>query len=214
MASTMVDNFTITDTVNSSSYTSNIGSGTVTIDNYAPTGASTHTIPTGLRLFAPGALLDDGFSQKSLYSLLKIIQVNWDTAMSSLDDSSGVNTATFEAGCALGDLEKTNLIYKDGIGTDKLATFLQKIATQFAACTALLDADDTLTDTNYASTLDIKFSAKTGWVPPLTTSTAFSITSPASKIKTTGIHQEALIDFLNTVVTNINALWVKLDADI
>lgn len=214
MASTYVDNFTITDTINSGTYTQDGAPGVVDKDTYKATGATTHTIPTAIRAFATGAILDDGYSQKSLYELLLMIQVNWDTAMMSLDDSSGVNTATFEAGCALGSLAGTYNIHPNGIGTSELATYLQAIATKFAACTALLDADSTLDDEDYASTLNITFSAKTGQIPPLATSTAFDITSPASFIKTTGIKQEALVDYLNTVVTNINALWVKLDADI
>lgn len=224
MASTYVDNFTITDTINAQSvaatqYNSNEGAGTINKDLYMPTALATHTIPAGIRAIATGALLDDGFSQKSLYELLLQIYVNWNVAMASLDDSSGVATTTFEAGCAFGTINENGLsstygITPNGIGTAELATFLQAIATKFAACTALLDADATLTDTDYASTLDITFSAKTGWIPPLATTTAFDITLPGSKIKTTGIEQEALIDFLNTAVTNINALWVKLDADI
>lgn len=224
MASTYVDNFTITDTINAQApsgtqYNSNESSGTINKDLYQPTALTTHTIPSGLIGLPTGAILDDGYSQKALYELLLKIQVNWDVAMASLDDSSGVNTATFEASCAFGTINENVLgttygITPNGIGTAELATFLQTLATKFAACTALLDADSTLTDEDYASTLDFTFSAKTGWIPPLSTSTAFDITAAGSKIKTTGIDQEALVDFLNTAVTNINALWAKLDADI
>lgn len=224
MASTYVDNFTITDAINTQSpsatqYNSNESIGTINKDLYMPTALATHTIPSGLISLPTGAILDDGYSQKALYELLLKIYVNWNVAMASLDDSSGVATTTYEAGCAFGTINENGLdatygISPNGIGTAQLATFLQAIATKFAACTALLDADATLTDRDYASTLDITFSAKTGWIPPLATTTAFDITLPGSKIKTTGIEQEALVDFLNTAVTNINALWVKLDADI
>ena len=219
MASTYVDNFAIVDAINTQSpaaaqYNSNESNGTINADLYQATSPTTHTIPAGLIALPTGALTDDGYSQKSLYELLLKIQVNWDTAMASLDDSGGVAKTDYEALAALGSLAGVYNIHPNGIGTPELATFLQAIATKMAACNANLDADATLTDDDYASTLDITFSAKTGSIPPLATTTAFAITSPASKIKTTGIDQEALIDFLNTAVTNINALWVKLDADI
>jgi hypothetical protein len=244
MASTYVDNFTLTDTVNTQSvsatqYNSNEGgAGGLTPDSYAPTSSTTHTIPTALRSMATGALLDDGYSQKSLYELLLMIQVNWDTAMASLDDSSGVDGTTFVSTANIGEGlaaplsgnyhsafststigKKLGLefdsrigIFPNGIGTRELAIFCQAIATQLAVCTALCDADSTLTDEDYASTLDITFTSKTGTAEAL--GVAFDITNPCSFIQPKGIKQEALIDFLNTVVTNINALWVKLDADI
>lgn len=224
MANTYKDNYSFTDTIDTQSvsttqYNSNEGAGVFNKDNYIPTSITTHTIPASVKSFATGAILFDGYSQKSLYELLLQILVNWNNAMSSLDDDGGVDTTTFFSGCGFGTLGEDVLggtynISPNGIGTAELATFLQAIVTKFAACTALLDADGTLTDENYASTLDITFSAKTGWVPPLTTTTAFDITNPASKIKKTGIDQEALVDFLNTVITNMNALWAKLDADI
>jgi hypothetical protein len=219
MASTYVDNFTIVDAINSGTYYAKDGNGVIDKDSYKATAAATHTIPSALIGIPTGAITDDGLNQKALYELLLKIQVNWDTAMCSLDDSSGVATTTYEAGCAFGTqheniLGTTYKITPQGMSTEALATFCGALATKFAACTALLDADATITDTDYASTLDITFSAKTGWIPPLATTDAFSITSAASKIKKTGIYQEALVDFLNTAVTNINALWVKLDADI
>ena len=259
MASTYVNNFTLIDTINAQSvadtqYNSNEGVGSINEDLYAPTATTTHTIPTAIRSFVTGALLDDGIGQKSLYELLLMIQINWDTAMASLDDSGGVAATTFVSTAAIGGglalplsanynsaftesatglglgLEGNTKIglNKNGIGTRELAIFCQAIATQFAVATALLDADATITDTNYASTLNILFTPKTGWAPPLTTTTrlicteAFSIIdlndtkrpNPASRITVNGVEQEALIDFLNTAVTNINALWVKLDTDI
>jgi hypothetical protein len=245
MASTYVDNFHFTDTVNTQSvaatqYNSNEGAGTLNEGNYKATSSTTHTIPTALRAIATGAILDDGYSQKSLYELFLKIQTCWDTAMASLDDSGGVAATTFVStanicaglaeplsgkyhssfmattmGKALGlEFAGYTGINPNGMSTRDIAIFCQAIVNRMAVCNAILDADATITDTNYASTLNITFSAKTGWIPPLATTTAFDITNPASKIKTTGIDQEALVDFLNTVVTNLNALWVKLDADI
>lgn len=242
MATTYVDNFTIVDTINAqvttaTQYNSNEGSAVIDLDKYAATGTSTHTIPSAStsNTFWTGAILDDGYSQKSLFELLLKIQVNWDTAMASLDDSGGVAKTDYEAlagigplggdykssfatsaiGLALGLGHKATVnISSRGTGVKEVAIFCQALATQFAACTANLDADGTLTDTNYASTLDIDFTAKTGWVPPLATTTPFDITNPASKIKTKAIDQGALVDFLNSAVTKINALWVKLDGDV
>lgn len=231
MASTYVDNFTLLDEINAQSVAATqynlTEGGSINKDSYLPTSATTHTIPTALRSLPYGAILDDGLTQKSLYELLLQIRVNWDAAMCSLDDSSGVATTTYEAGCAFGSQSENILgttygIYPNGISTDKLARFFQKIVDNIAACNALLDADATITDTDYASTLNITFSAKTGKIPPVTTTTAFNIwdlndtnqPNPASRITVKGIEQGALVDFLNTVVTNINALWVKLDADI
>jgi hypothetical protein len=113
-------------------------------------------------------------------------------------------------------------IQPNGIPIPELAVMCQAIASCFALATANLDGDSALTDTNYASTLDIDFTTKTAYVPPLTTTTPFNIfhesangsPNPSSRITLNGIEQGALVDFLNTVVTNMNLLWVKLDADI
>lgn len=199
MASTYVDNFTLIDVVNAQSvsatqYNSNEGGGTLNPDLYQRTGATTYTIPATLISITTGALLNDGMSQKSLYEVLLKLQVNWDTAMLALDNSSGVAATTFTATAALGSLAGTYNIHPNGIGIDKLAVFLQAIATKFAVCTALCDADSTLTDTDYASTLDF--------------------TMDTTKITTRGAKQGDILDYLNTAITNINLLWVKLDADI
>lgn len=256
-STTYVDNFTITDIVNetrddsdatdtfSVQYTSNEGAGTMNEDLYAPTAVATHTIPTAIRAMRTGAILSDGYSQKSLYELMLQIQINWDTAMASLDDSGGVAATTFVStasistglavplsgtynatfmattiGKTLG-LERSSAIglNPNGMGAREIAIFCQALTTQIATATALMDADATLSDINYGLTattvpINMYFTAKTGWCPPLATTDAFDITNPASKIKTTGIHQEALVDYLNTAIRHINALWAKLDADI
>ena len=177
-----------------------------------------------------------------MYELMLMIQVNWDNAMAALDDDGGVAKTDYEALAAIGPIngvydssfstatvglklglfqnDKINL-YPQGSGTRELAIFCQAIATQLAACNANLDADATLGDTDYASTLDIDFTDKTGNTVVLGTSAPFTIVhtdgngaNPSSYILPTGIKQGALVDFLNSTVTNLNALWVKLDADI
>ena len=252
MASTFVDNYTITDFVNSTTpsgdtpyyaYSATQSTTTIDTDTYIPTSSSTHTIPSASRRLVTGAILDDGINGKALYQLLLMIQVNWDNAMRQLDDTGGVGTTDYESVAAIGPLdgdytaafavstaglalldgsEAAVIIHPNGVDTRRLAIFFQAIATQFAACTAALDADATLTDTNYASTLDIDFTTKTGWLPVSETATPFTIyggddtnyPNASSKIQVNGIDAEALVDYLNTVVTNINLLWVKLDADI
>ena len=263
MGSVYVDNYTLVDTVNDTLvYTQNQNSTkTITKDSYKPTGATTPTIPTDLRLIPAGAIKDTGIGQKALYELLLMIVTNWNCAMRSLDDKGAeVDKADYEelaaitnvaagdfsghynSNCieALGTLGLNNQgegvadtaqnsglgvkinIQPNGIPIPELAIMCQAIASCFALCTANLDADSALTDVNYASTLDIDFTAKTGHIPPLTTTTPFNIfheaadgsPNPSSRITTKGIEQGALVDFLNTVVTNMNALWVKLDADI
>jgi len=250
MASTFVDNYTLVDTINAqlpsaTQYNSNQGDAVLTTDSYAPTSDSVHTIPTALRLLATGALTDDGYSQKSLYEILLMINVNWDNAMKQLDDSS-LGTSNYEISHAVGALdgdystdsatsfaasttaldlglgqERAVNIFPSGVGTRELAIMCQAIASSLASCNAMLDADSTITDTDYASTLDIDFTSKTAWIPPTGTAVPFNIThpdavgpNPISKIRDTGVGQEAIIDFLNSAVTNLNALWVKLDADI
>jgi len=109
MASTFVDNYTLVDTINTqlpsaTQYNSNEGDATLTTDSYAPTSDSVHTIPTALRSLATGALTDDGYSQKSLYELLLMINVNWDNAMKQLDDSS-LGTSDYETSFAIGPLD-------------------------------------------------------------------------------------------------------------
>ena len=239
-----VTNYTLIDSVNAqlttaTQYNSNEGAATLTTDSYATTSSSVYGIPTALLDLNPGAILDDGFSQKALYELFLMIARNWDNAMIVLDDDAGVATTTYEANCAIcsvsGDIgsdydssftattvglkaiggqEAKIGIHPSGMGTREIAIFCQAIATQFAACTALLDADGTLSDTNYASTLDLDFAAATGGISTTASATPIDITLAESYIKTTGIKHGALVSFLNSAITNINALWTKLDADI
>jgi hypothetical protein len=224
MASVFVDSYTLVDSINAQSpsgpqYNTNIGTATLSPETYIPTGTTDPVILAALRLLNPGAITDDGYSQKALYELLLMIQVNWDNALAALDDNAGVGTTTYEAGSAFGTINENVLsanydIEPNGMSTAALATFCQALATKIAEVTAKLDADGTITDTDYAANIDIDFTVDTGYIPPLSTTTPFDITLPSSKIKTTGIGQGALVAFLQTAVTNLNALWVQLDADI
>ncbi len=240
MATTFVDSYTFVDSVNAGPlYESNEGSATLTTDSYAP--SSPPVIQAALRDLNPGGILNKGYSQKALYELFLMIFVNWDNAMAALDDDGGVDSTDYESVAAIGSIgadytaatiaalltlgipnvKKVNLS-PEGMGTVEIAIACQAIASMMALGHANLDGDSTLGDTNYASTLDIDFSAKTGRIPPLGSAVPFDIahpdangsTNPTSRITTAGIDQVALVDFLNTVVTNMNALWVKLDADI
>jgi hypothetical protein len=240
-ATTFVDSYTLIDSVNAGPlYESNEGSATLTTDSYSPSSAP--VIEAALRDLNPGGILDKGSSQKAIYELMLMIFVNWDNAMAALDDDGGVNKTDYESIAAIGSIgadytsgtiaalmtlgipnvKKVNL-FPEGSGTPELAIACQAIASMLALATANLDLDSTLSNTNYAATLDIDFDANTAWVPPIAaTGVPFNIAgeftdgqdNPASKIKRNGIYRGALVDFLNTVVTNMNALWVKLDADI
>ena len=86
MATTFVDSYTLVDSVNTQSpaatqYNTNIGTATLTPLSYTPSSAP--VIEAALRLLVPGAVTDDGYSQKALYELLLMIQVNWVIAMAA-----------------------------------------------------------------------------------------------------------------------------------
>ncbi len=181
--------YQIIDSINTQSpsatqYSSEEAKGTLGKASYASPG-----------VFTPGGLVNDGISQKNLYELLLQIHVNWDTAMINFDLDAGIDTATFAAGASIGNLESIYGITPNGISQPDLVTYFTAIETAIAACTALLDGDATLTDEDYASSLDV--------------------TLDTTQITGTGISsQGAVLTFLNDVVTSMNALWTKLDADI
>ena len=172
------------------------------------------------------SLDDSGGVDKVDYEELAAI-----TNLASGDFSGNYNSDCTEALATLGlPLQDTTQISglgvkinisPNGIPTPELAIMCQAIASCIALGTANMDADGTLTDEDY-SDLDIDFTAKTGHVPPLTLTTPFNIfhaeangsPNPASRITMQGIEHGALVDFLNSVVTNMNAIWVQLDADI
>jgi len=80
-----------------------------------------------------------------------------------------------------------------GINQADLISLLRLIRTNFVGVTAKLDADGTVTDTDYGS--------------------LENFTVPAG-IGTVGIFsQGAVLDYLKTVRTKFNAMMVKLDAD-
>lgn len=188
MGTVYQDAYSITDTINAqvpsaTQYNYDQTQSVLTKDNYTTAAAITL-----------GAILDDGLSQKNLYEFCLQFQVKWNLAMAAMDADGGINTATFVTNGALGSVDGTYNIHAMGINQADLVTFLTAVATKFAAVTALLDADSTITDTNYASTLDF--------------------TLDTTKISGTGISQGAIVEYLQTIVTANNALWVKLDADL
>ena len=107
---------------------------------------------------------------------------------------SGIATVTYVTNGSLGTLDATYGIFPNGIDQPDLVTLLTAIETKFEVVTALLDADATLTDTNYAALWDFDMDT--------------------TKIKSTGISQGAVVDYLNTVLTALNGVLVKLDADL
>lgn len=85
-------------------------------------------------------------------------------------------------------------ISERGINDADLLTLLRLIVTNFNTRNSKLDADNGTVDNNYASLLDIALS---GNVQPMDTA----------------IGQQEITDFLELLITNHNALLVKLDAD-
>lgn len=86
------------------------------------------------------------------------------------------------------------IISGNGILQDDLVTLLKLINTNFTAMLVKLDADATLTDDTYES--------------------GAAITFPSAYIQNEGIRSQGdIIDFLNTLVTNFNAVLAMLDAD-
>lgn len=146
-------------------------------------------------------LYGNGVNQEDLVDLLALLKTNMDGVCAKLDLDGGVGDTNYAA------LVSSLLIIPSGIQTTdtksirdegEIVDYLQLYITQFAVLTAKLDADGTVTDTDYAALWNI----------------SDVVNGQASDgIQKPGIYQGSLIRLLNTIVTNWNGLLAKIDLD-
>jgi hypothetical protein len=141
-----------------------------------------------------------GMYQADLVAELTELETNWNGIMTKLDADGGVNLTTYNATYAI-NLNDT-VVGSKGLSQDAIVSVLDDFITKFNLALAALDGDSGVTDEDYASTL-----ALTDYV----NNTTYNDTATA--IKTNGMSQGALYTLLNAIVTNVNALNAKLDAD-
>lgn len=143
-----------------------------------------------------GWLFRNGILQKDLVDLLTTINTNYTATLTLLDGDAGVAATDYVTGSAITFPSTT--INENGISQGALLDFLNTFITNFNTVNGKLD-DDNLTDSDYASTLDItdniNDTGADGYMSPM------------------GMRQGDLINLINTIITNINALNAKLVAD-
>ncbi len=138
----------------------------------------------------------NGIYASDLYDAFSQIVTAFNATLAKLDADSGVTATNYVSTCAM----TLNAGFKQmALEQGRIVDMLEHIRVKIAAVTAKLDADS-LTDSNYASTIDI-------------TDVIDSSSYSARNISQIGMRQGDLISILSTIKTNINALQVKLDAD-
>lgn len=149
-------------------------------------------------------LSDKGMWQKDLVATLTEMETNFNAILTKLDADGGVTDTDYNSTYAV-DLDNT-VVGSKGLDQDKMVTFFQSFLTNFNATLTKLDSDGGVTDTDYNSTLALTDTINAG--------TNFTIAANQNlAIDNTGMTQGALYYYLNAVVTNVNALNAKLDAD-
>ena len=141
-----------------------------------------------------GTLYANGVSAGDLATALLEMLTSWNATMVLLDADLGVTAIDY------GDSDLTAIVNIDTLGLAEqgdIITRLQECVTNLATVTAKLDADD-LTDSDYASKLDITDTINT---------------SLAGSINDEGMGQGKMISMVSAVKTAFNALMAKLDGD-
>lgn len=164
----------------------------VTDTNYNSTLAVTDVINEDGVFDMATAVRDNGTWQGALYTLMNSIVTNFNLCNAKLDGDAGVTDEDYADNCDITTMALA-LLDKNGMHQPDLVTQLQLIETKFEVLTAQLDADAGVEDENYASTLDFDMDT--------------------TEIQAGGIDQGSIVSYLQTVVTNFNALLTKLDAD-
>ena len=142
-------------------------------------------------------LFSDGIHQADLYTLVADINTKLIALYTQLVADTTVNTATYTANTP-GALPHG--ISGSGIAQSDIVAWLQRVITGWNANMALLDADTGVTATNYVATHAI-----TDAINPTL--------GAAYQIRNNGMKQSDMIYWLNTIITEINAVMIHLDAD-
>lgn len=144
-----------------------------------------------------GWLFRNGMKQIDLVNLLTTINTNYIATLTLLDADLGVAATDYVTGQAIA-FPSTEINVNGITSQGSLLSYLNTFIANFGNVNAKLDAD-ALTDSNYAALLDITDNitlyGKDGNMSPM------------------GLRQGDLINLLQTIITNINALNAKLVAD-
>ena len=146
----------------------------------------------------------NGMHQKDLVAQLSELETNWNAILTKLDADGGVNLTTYNATYAI-DLDNTT-VGSLGLSQAIIVSVLDDFIAKINLCLTALDGDSGVADTNYNST----------WAITDVVNAGAGYTIAANKnvaVDDRGYNQGALYDLLNTVVTNVNGVNAKLDAD-
>lgn len=144
-------------------------------------------------------IFGNGLNVYDLVDLISLIKTNFNGVLAKLDLDAQVADTNYASTLSLSipdgiQLTDAKCILHQGL----VITFLQSVVTNFNALLAKLDADATVTQTNYVALL------------------AMTDTVGDDKIDSLldiGIKQSALVNFLDTFITKFNALNAKMDTD-
>jgi hypothetical protein len=135
-----------------------------------------------------------GIHQGDLVTLLTLMATKFNTLLTQLDADT-LGDSNYSSTLAI--TFPSTRIQQNGIRCDgDVLDYLITWRTAFNSLLTKLDADGTVTDTNYSSLWAIS-------------TTAY----PTSGLQYNGEYQSALVRALNTAVTNYNSVLTKLDAD-
>lgn len=157
----------------------------VTDTNYNSTLAVTDNVGIN-QTIAP-----NGLNQGDVYSLLSTIRTNFNAMNAKLDADAGVNGTDYASLWNISALDVNN-VFLNGFNQSALVDFISLVETNFEGVTAKLDLDSGVADTDYAATLNFNKDVD---------------------LTTKGMSQQGLVNTLQTIITQINALLTKLDAD-
>lgn len=143
-----------------------------------------------------GRIFGNGINQGDLVDLFVLLGTNFNAILAKLDLDGGVadtNYASLYAVTLPAGIQSTRskAIRDQGL----IVSGLNTLITNFNATLTKLDSDGTVNGTDYNST------------------TAITNTTDTKHLKKAGLNQGSLVYLLNQIITKINALNAKLDAD-
>lgn len=144
-------------------------------------------------------LSKDGMYTQDIYNQLKELETNFNAILTKLDADGGVTLTTYNATYAIDLRDKCS---DRGIDQNDIVSLLDDFITKFNLCLTALDGDAGVADADYNSTLAITDNINSS-----------TYSNRNDGIFDHGMNQGELYDILSTIVTNVNALNAKLDAD-
>ncbi len=145
-----------------------------------------------------GTIYANGINQGDLYDLLDGMITKFNATLAYLDaDATYVADTDYASTLAI-DTMTARRCTGCGLGQTDVVDIMDDYITKFNLLLAKLDADATVTDVNYASTLVLTDNVNTDYT---------------GHIKSSGMFQGNLVYQLQNIITAANALNDKLDAD-